>query len=57
MQRRSGRIKARKSLREISKVRVSKVGIASKSPITMGQPCSTQLEEEKAKNKQLENRV
>ena len=57
MQRRSGRIKARKSHKGISKVRVSKVGIASNSLITMGQSCSAQLEEAKAKNKQLENRV
>ena len=57
VERRSGRIKARKSLKGISKVRVSKVSIASESPITMGQSCSTQLEEAKAKNKQLENRV
>ena len=38
-------------------MRVRKVGIASKSTITMGQSCSAQLEEAKAKNKQLENRV
>ena len=37
-------------------MKVRKVGIAPKS-ITMGQSCSTQLEEAKAKNKQLENRV
>ena len=37
-------------------MKVRKVGIAPKS-ITMGQSCSTQLEEAKAKHKQLENRV
>ena len=57
MQRRLGRIKARKSLKGVSKARVTKVSIASESLIRMGQSCSTQLEAEKAKNKQLENRV
>ena len=42
VQRRSGRIKARNSLKEISKVKVRKVGIAPKS-ITMGQSCSTRF--------------
>ena len=37
-------------------MRVRKVGITSKS-ITMGQSCSTKLEEAQDKNKQLENRV
>ena len=58
MQRRSGCIKARKSLKGISKLKVSKVSIASINPsITMGQSCSSQLEEVKAKNKRLENRI
>ena len=57
VERRSGRIKARKSLNMVSKVRVTKVSIASESLLRMGQSCSSELEAEKAKNKQLEGRI
>ena len=57
VKRRSGRIKARGSLIGVSKARVTKVSIASESLLRMGQSCSSELEAEKAKNKQLEGRI
>ena len=55
-QRRSGRIKAKASLKGISKIKVRKVIVSPKS-VTMGQSCSSQLKEAQAKNKQLEGRI
>ena len=57
VKRRSGRIKARGSLIGVSKARITKVSIASESLLRMGQSCSSELEAEKAKNKQLEGRI
>ena len=57
VKRRSGRIKARGSLIGVSRAKVTKVSIASESLLRMGQSCSSELEAEKAKNKQLEGRI
>ena len=54
--RRSGRIKGRGALIGVIRTKVTKVSTASES-LRMGQSCSTQLEAEKAKNKQLEGRI
>ena len=53
---RSGHIKGRGALIGVFRTKVTKVSTASES-LRMGQSCSTQLEAEKAKNKQLEGRI